>query len=201
MDEIKSELDISNLVPRECLNAKKIPFTTLGNEIGEKVTIYNKKGILIEDFKDIDGTVIRRLLLGSKLYQVQSEICLIQKKIENVEDKTIPLTSPLLMEEENKGKTPKLRNCIDYNTICGSYARAMIGGLSILGDKMKQLVVPFRVLILGTGAGALPMFLVRNFCTVYAQCVEINPDIIDVNIYIYIYRLGKNILAFKKMIE
>lgn len=73
----------------------------------------------------------------------------------------------------------------DRDVLTCEYHSAMLAGLSLIGDDLVQKAkdaVKLNVLVLGTGAGVLPMFIRHQFagCLESIVTVDINPEILRV---------------------
>lgn len=70
----------------------------------------------------------------------------------------------------------------NHDLLCCEYQYAMLGGLSLIANKLqeKQQV---RILVLGTGAGLLPMFLKNQLGERLKEIVtvDINEEILKVS--------------------
>jgi len=194
MEEIQQELNpkVMTLVPKDCVNVDKIPYLRIGENIGKRETIYNDKGILIEDVEDFDGAIIRRLFFESKIEEIQSEANL--KLVPKSSPEATPdvLTKSLLFPEDSKKPEVVILN---HTVLCSDYARAIVSGLSAIVNVITNKP-EFKITILGTGAGVLPMFFKHNFKNSVVQTVDIDSEMLKLGELYYGFRPdGKNLIS------
>jgi hypothetical protein len=157
IEAVKSELSpkILDLAPRGCSNFKEIPFLTVGKDIGERVQVHisSDKGIFVEDYKTEKGDVLRQLVFASKPEQIQSEIQLTYRNTK----KGTPVREHSKATSSLAPKKKQKALVYNHDLLCAEYQQSMLAGLSLV-----PLLAPLdhvRVLVLGTGAGLLPMFV------------------------------------------
>ncbi len=174
IEDIQKELSpkIMSLVPEDCVNRDKIPYLKIGDNIGQRVTVCNQNGIIVEDVADFDGAIIRRLFFESKIEQVQSEVNL--RSIPKGSDPAMSETKSTLFPEN-----PKSMVAINHKVLCSDYARAIVAGLAAIGHVIISKP-KFRVTILGTGAGSLSMFFKQNIANAVVDTVDSDSSIIDI---------------------
>jgi len=89
---------------------------------------------------------------------------------------------------------------LNHDILCCEYQYSMLSGMS-LNPKLVEKD-QLRILVLGTGAGLLPMFLKSQLTTRIKDLVtvDISVDMVKVTfLFLYPFRLEKNISALLKM--
>lgn len=123
-------------------------------DLGKKVLLpdISTSGLIVQDVQEkADGGVVRQVIFEANHDQVQSEVRMVYR---DPTKHTIPekwLANSELCPAK-KGKVAIL----DLDWICGEYANTMLSGLHRVPSLGKRKV---KILVLGTGAGNLPMFL------------------------------------------
>lgn len=182
IETVKSELSpkVVELAPQNCSNYKEIPFLTIGADIGLRQEVYRSPdgSIFVEDLKDggESNEYYRQVVFSSKPEQIQSEVILGYRNSKHEEGwpEHLKAKSPI---------APKKKQRIllfNHDLLCCEYQYAMLAGPSLT---LKLAEKPhLRVLILGTGAGLLPMFIRGQLGDRLAEIitVDINPEIIKV---------------------
>lgn len=161
-----------SLVPADCSNKDKIPFLKIGEDIGKRVTIFNEKGIIVEDVADFDGAVIRRLFFESRIEQVQSEVNL----------REVPITKeiePLMTQSSLFKPDAKKTVVINHRVLCSDYARSMVASFAAISNLIITKPI-LKVIVLGTGAGVFSSFIKLNIPTSIVNTVDIDPAIVEV---------------------
>ena len=188
IDDVKGEMSakILDLAPSKCSNLMEIPFLSVGQSIGDRIEIYKSPDntILIEDNKDDDGDIYRYVVFLSKPEMIQSEILLTYKNSKKGE-------IPQHMVATSKFGEKKKKKVLVYNhdRLSNEYQTAMLTGFTIneaINGKDK-----LRMLVLGTGAGLLPMFLRSQF-------KEVASEIVTVDISEEMVKIGKEYFRFRE---
>lgn len=181
IETVKTELSpkVVDLAPRQCSNYKEIPFLTIGQDIGQRQEVYRSPdgAIFVEDLKDggENSEYYRQIIFSSKPEQIQSEVILAYKNSKSEIPDAIKAKSPIAPKK-------KQRTLIyNHDLLCCEYQYAMLAAPALnlkLAEKGK-----LRILVLGTGAGLLPMFLRNQLNSVLAEIVtvDINPEVIKVS--------------------
>ncbi|XP_069793841.1 eEF1A lysine and N-terminal methyltransferase isoform X2 [Narcine bancroftii] len=83
--------------------------------------------------------------------------------------------------ETEKSLGPKPGQDIDKSYLCCNHHRAMIAGLALLnkeGGVLAEAVI--SMLVVGLGGGSLPLFLHDFFSQSTVDCIEIDPEMLEV---------------------
>ncbi|EDW02775.1 eEF1A lysine and N-terminal methyltransferase homolog [Drosophila grimshawi] len=163
LDEVKSELgySITNLAPAGL--KEKIPYLSLGSEVGKRETLISGCSQISGDFRieevEIADKTLRRLIFLSNQFVVQSEALV----------KTVKI------------KAKKDRKKIDFGYLACQHHRFMSVGVQ-LAATMQSLKkdVYNDVLVIGLGGGGLCSFLHAAFPQARVTAVEIDPIMLEV---------------------
>lgn len=165
------------LAPSPCTNYKEIPFLTIGSDIGERGPVYQSPdgSIFVEDLKDEQSNIYRQVIFSSKPDCIQSECMLVYR---NPGKTTIP--ENLKVQSSIAPKKKQRTLVINHELLCSEYQFSMLSGLCLspkLVEKSK-----LRILVLGTGAGLLPMFLKSQLANRLEEIVtvDINDEIVKI---------------------
>ena len=119
----------------------------------------------------------RQVIFSSKPEQIQSEVVLAYRnsKKEGGFPENIKTTSPIAPKKKQRILT------FNHDLLCCEYQYAMLAGPSLTLRIAEKSQV--RVLVLGTGAGLLPMFLRGQLGDKLAELVtvDINEEVIKVS--------------------
>ena len=182
IETVKTELSpkVVELAPQNCSNYKEIPFLTIGQDIGQRQEVYRSPdgSIFVEDLKDggESNEYYRQVVFSSKPEQIQSEVilCYRNSKKDGGFPENVKAVSPIALKKKQRILT------YNHELLCCEYQYAMLSGPALtlkLGEKTG-----LRILVLGTGAGLLSMFLRSQLDTKLAEIVtvDINPEIIKI---------------------
>lgn len=182
IETVKTELSpkVVELAPQNCSNYKEIPFLTIGSDIGERQEVYTSPdgSIFVEDLKDGSESCeyYRQVVFSNKPEQIQSEVILTYRnsKKEGGWPEHIKAVSPVAHKKKQRVLV------FNHDLLCSEYQYAMLAGPA-LTQKIAEKP-NLRILVLGTGAGLLPMFLRSQLDTKLAEIVtvDINPEIIKI---------------------
>jgi len=100
--------------------------------------------------------VLRQVFYQAKPNQVQSEIGLTYMNPKNAKYQESMKTQSVFMPSKKQRKV-----VFDFDTLACEYHQTMIAGLSLVDWTDRK--EPLRMLVCGTGAGVLPMFIRQNF--------------------------------------
>lgn len=153
---------------------------TIGQDIGQRQEVYRSPdgSIFVEDLKDggENSEYYRQIIFSSKPEQIQSEVILgyrNSKKEGGIPD-AIKTVSPIAPKKKQRTLV------FNHDLLCCEYQYAMLAApaLNLKLAEKGQL----RILVLGTGAGLLPMFLRHQLKDALAEIitVDINPEVIKV---------------------
>jgi spermidine synthase len=155
IDEIKVELNetIKSFAPKELRDMSKIPFLSLGSDVGSRQEVYkgtsNISGdFVVEDVTIEDDQVFRRLIFMSNQNVIQSEARL---------------------------KRLKKKVVADHNHLSCQHHIYLI-----LGVLMMENPSNLQNLVIGLGGGGLLTFIYHNLKELKMTVVEIDPEIVKV---------------------
>lgn len=153
LEQVKTQLSpkVLELAPENCSNKKELPFLSIGSDIGKRVGVYREDGIMVEDYKVDTSEVYRQVVFQGKLEQVQSEAMLVYRNTKNAQD---------LFQANTRLYQKKKQRVIviNHDFLCSEYQRAKMIGMG-LAPKAFLGTDKLNLLVLGTGAGLLTMFL------------------------------------------
>lgn len=110
--------------------------------------------MFVEDLKDEQGNFYRQVIFSSKPEQIQSEALLVYRNPEKKE-----ISEHLKVTSQIAPKKKQRQLVVNHELISSEYQYAMLAGMSLTPKISEKQQI--RILVLGTGAGLLPMFL-RN---------------------------------------
>lgn len=182
IETVKTELSpkVVELAPQNCSNYKEIPFLTIGQDIGQRQEVYRSAdgSIFVEDLKDggESNEYYRQVIFSSKPEQIQSEVILAYRnsKKEGGLPEHVKATSPIAPKKKQRVLV------YNHDLLCCEYQYAMLAGPA-LSLKIAEKT-GLRVLVLGTGAGLLPMFLRGQLGDKLAEIitVDINSEVLKI---------------------
>ncbi|XP_069867250.1 eEF1A lysine and N-terminal methyltransferase-like [Dipodomys merriami] len=188
MDSIQAELSASvmELVPARMPSQQKVPFLSVGGDIGVRTIQHQACSPLsgeyvIEDVQGDDRRFFRRLIFLSSRNVVQSEARLLkdashraQKKRKKEKKKQRSTTNA------SEDLPPAPGQSIDKSYLCCEHHKAMIAGLTLLRNPERLLDSPLALLVVGLGGGSLPLFVHDHFPKSCLDAVEIDPSMLEV---------------------
>ncbi|KAJ3697307.1 hypothetical protein LUZ61_001012 [Rhynchospora tenuis] len=134
-----------------------------------------------------EGLMYRRLVFERSAGLVQSEAFLIRDEKTNQDKKDSPSAS-----KKKKGKKksnlcresdePKSDFSIDHTRLASSYHTGILSGFSLIASSLEAAVKAgekVKVVIVGLGAGLLPMFLHECLPFLQIEVVELDPVVVD----------------------
>ncbi|KAG5681408.1 hypothetical protein PVAND_010846 [Polypedilum vanderplanki] len=155
LDDIKVEINetIKSFAPKELKDMSKIPFLSLGNDVGERKIVFKGTSsmsgdFVVEDVTSDNAQVFRRLVFLNNQFAIQSEALL--KKI-------------------------KKKIGIDHNYLSCQHHVYMIIGL-LMAQKESNL----QNLLIGLGGGGLAMYIHNFLKEVVMTVIEIDSEIVRV---------------------
>ncbi|XP_022094933.1 methyltransferase-like protein 13 [Acanthaster planci] len=173
MSSIKAELSsqVMELAPPGLDESIQVPFISVGDDIGQRDVLYRGNSqwtgdFVVEDVKSDDGETFRRLLfLSGTLIQSQARL----KK-----------ERPRKGRQKQKDKGSGSKVAIDFNYLDFNFHKHMVAGLAAVPQFLDLLAREMRLLIVGLGAGILPMFLHQHFPKLLIDVVELDAAIAEV---------------------
>lgn len=154
IDDIKLELNetVKNFAPKSVRDMSKIPFLSLGSDVGSRNVIYKGTSQISGDFvvEDVltNGDEVRRLIFMSNQNAIQSEA---------------------LLKRVKKGIVA------DHNHLSCQHHVYLIAGM-IMMENAKNL----KNLVIGLGGGGLLTFIYHHLKELSMTAIEIDPEIVKV---------------------
>ncbi|CAK9212256.1 unnamed protein product [Sphagnum troendelagicum] len=201
---------VKQLLPLDCRDAPNVPYMTTNDGLYRRTVVEEIESpmtgtIQVEDVVlDADKSsgnkvgnqnCFRRLVFRRNPNLIQSDASLVLVKGPS-KDKDRPSTVREAGRRhgsgKKKGKAKDSSNSIkqdsaeefkvDHSHLVSKYHEAMIVGLSLIAENLEQAVtkVQIRALVVGLGAGLLPMFLHNHLPIDHIQVVELDGVIGDV---------------------
>ncbi|KAK7318954.1 hypothetical protein RJT34_03663 [Clitoria ternatea] len=208
MDEIQKDLSplVKQLAPAENENGAQIPFMMASDGIKERKLVHQVTSLLtgtiiIEDviYENVDSEVscifpsrelvFRRLVFDRAVNLVQSEGLL---KDEQICSKLVGETGRKKNNGSSKsGKSGSQRRNVGvsrqltvyHGYVASSYHTGIISGFSLISSYMENVASNgkmVKAVIIGLGAGLLPMFLHGCIPFLKIEAVELDPVIVDI---------------------
>ncbi|EDO48242.1 predicted protein [Nematostella vectensis] len=162
MDHIKEELSskVMDLAPEGLTDKTKVPFLSVGGDIGIRKTVHEGSSSLSGDYIVEDITIgedtFRRLVFLINPHGIQSE-------------------AKLFTAKDGKKKAGH----IDFSFLAHSHHKAMVAGLALV-DKLLEKEKKKQALIVGLGGGGLAMFIYQFFSQVAIDAVELDEAVVSV---------------------
>ncbi|XP_004626861.1 methyltransferase-like protein 13 [Octodon degus] len=184
MDIIQAELSarVMELAPAGMPAQQQVPFLSVGGDIGVRTVQHQdcsplSGAFVVEDVQGDDRRYFRRLIFLSNRNVVQSEARLLkdvshraQKKRKKDKKKQQPVDDLPAAPGQS----------IDRSYLCCEHHKAMIAGLTLLGNPELLLETPLALLVVGLGGGSLPLFVHDHFPKFHVDAVEIDPCMLEV---------------------
>ncbi|KAK2438122.1 hypothetical protein P8452_33886 [Trifolium repens] len=202
MDEIQKDLSplVKQLEPKENSNGAQIPFLMASDGIKKRNIVHQTTSpltgsVIVEDvvYENADDEIssifpsrelmFRRLVFERAANLVQSEALLTTKLVGEKKTNSSSKSS-------NKKKGSQRRNDGAYNQmtvyhgyLASSYHTGIISGFTLISSYMENVASSgkmVKAVIIGLGAGLLPMFLHRCIPVLEIEAVELDPVIVDI---------------------
>nr|GLL47828.1 methyltransferase-like protein 13 [Ipomoea trifida] len=205
MDDIQSDLSplVKQLAPSECQDASQIPFMAASDgikkrkivhEITSSLTgpitvddvIYEQTDENISCLFQSDNVMFRRLTFQRTESLVQSEAVLTSEGSQkNITDKD--QKKNLRSKSRKKGSKTSSdgsRNDlkVDHSYLASPYHTGIISGLMLISSYLSSAASKggmVKTVVIGLGAGSLPMFLHRHTPFLEIEVVELDPVVLD----------------------
>lgn len=208
MDEIQKDLSplVKQLEPKENENGAQIPFLMASDgikkrNIVDQITSSLTGSIIVEDvvYENIDSEVgcifpsreliFRRLVFERAANLVQSEALL---TVEHLPTKLVGETERKKTNSSSKSKksVSQRRNdgasnqlTVYHGYVASSYHTGIISGFTLISSYMENVASSgkmVKAVVIGLGAGLLPMFLHRCIPVLEIEAVELDPVIVDI---------------------
>lgn len=167
LDEVKRELSskVMEFAPSDFKKNVKVPFMSIGSNIGQRTLCYSGKSetsgdYIIEDVQGEGEQMFRRLVFLSNQYVIQSEAKLVKEIV-----------------KKNKKKKNHIKWNIDFNYLSCQHHIYMFAGLSFLNLENTENI---NSLMVGLGGGLLPMFMKKHIKKISIDVVELDEDVMKI---------------------
>ncbi|KEH20656.1 eEF1A lysine and N-terminal methyltransferase isoform X2 [Medicago truncatula] len=200
MDEIQKDLSplVKQLEPKENENGAQIPFLMASDgikkrNIVDQITSSLTGSIIVEDvvYENVDSEVgcifpsreliFRRLVFERAANLVQSEALL---TVEHLPTKLVGETERKKTNSSSKSKKRAYNQLTVYHGyVASSYHTGIISGFTLISSYMENVASSgkmVKAVVIGLGAGLLPMFLHRCIPVLEIEAVELDPVIVDI---------------------
>ncbi|XP_028759564.1 eEF1A lysine and N-terminal methyltransferase [Neltuma alba] len=210
MDEIQKDLSplVKQLEPAKNQSGAQIPFLMASDGIKKRNIVHQVTSsltgpIIVEDvvYENVDDDVshvfpssdlvFRRLVFERAANLVQSEAIL---KEEQLPSKLIGETEKKKKKTNSASKSRKKgsqrkvgeatnQSAVYHGYLASSYHTGIISGLMLISSYMESIASSgkmVKAVIVGLGAGLLPMFLHRCIPFMHIEAVELDPIIVDI---------------------
>jgi spermidine synthase len=153
LDDIKNELNdtVKSFAPKGLKDMSKIPFLSLGNDVGSRSIIFsgisNFSGEFVVEDVQSDESTYRRLIFMNNQFVIQSEALV---------------------------KKFKKKTIIDHTHLSCEHHVFMILGMLMAAQKSQNK----HSLIVGVGGGNLMMYIYNYLKNIKLTCIEIDPEIV-----------------------
>ncbi|KAJ3675714.1 hypothetical protein LUZ60_004756 [Juncus effusus] len=202
MDIIQKDLSplVRNLAPGNSEDGTQIPFMMASDGVKERNIVQQVDSkitgpIIVEDVtyeneneenlqKSPENKTYRRLVFERSLGLIQSEALLVREN--NDEKKN---NGSVSNSKKKKGqrkndahKDSKNKLKIDHTCLASSYHSGIISGFSLIASSLEtasQNEQKVKAVIIGLGAGLLPMFLHGSFPFLQIEVAELDPVVVD----------------------
>ncbi|KAJ1407277.1 S-adenosyl-L-methionine-dependent methyltransferase [Sesbania bispinosa] len=209
MDDIQEDLSplVKPLAPNENVNGAQIPFMMASEGIKERNIVHQitsslTGSIIVEDvvYENVDDEVscifpsrelvFRRLIFERAANLVQSEALLkdelLSTKVGETEGKKPNSSSKSRKsgsQKRNSGLGTSSQLTVYHGYLASSYHTGIISGFTLISSYMESAASSgkmVKAVIIGLGAGLLPMFLHGCIPFLEIEAVELDPVIVDV---------------------
>uniref|UniRef100_H2YI45 eEF1A lysine and N-terminal methyltransferase n=1 Tax=Ciona savignyi TaxID=51511 RepID=H2YI45_CIOSA len=188
MQAIQDELStkVMELAPPKLSSTYKVPFVTVGDNVGERNVRYQSGGsggIIVENYVGDAGVWYRQLIFDDKQSQIQSVVRLKKKPGDGVVGNSSSrrtIKHSILAGKKRKSKSDLFP---DASHLASNYSQIMVAGLTSVmwvSFLVNEPSDEFRVLIIGLGGGTLSLYLLHCFPHCHVTAVELDPEIATV---------------------
>lgn len=213
MDDIQGDLSplVKQLAPGKGENGAQIPFMMASDGIKQRNIIHKVSSplsgpVIVEDvaYEKVDADVsrlfpsrdliFRRLIFERTKSLVQSEALLSKEgsshEVNHIERKKSSSSSKSKRKGAQRGNEASNQLGVYHSYLASSYHTGIISGFSLISSYMENMVAAgkiVKVVVIGLGAGLLPMFLHECMPFLHIEVVELDPVIVG---------LAKNFFGF-----
>ncbi|GAU32171.1 hypothetical protein TSUD_68420 [Trifolium subterraneum] len=192
MDEIQKDLSplVKQLEPKENSNEAQIPFFMASDGIKKRNIVHQitsplTGSIIVEDvvYENVDDEIsrvfpselmFRRLVFERAVNLVQSEALLNTKLVGEKKTNSSSKSKKKGSQRRNDGAYNQMT--VYHGYLASSYHTGIISGFTLISSYMETV----KAVIIGLGAGLLPMFLHRCIPVLEIEAVELDPVIVDI---------------------
>lgn len=205
MEDIQKDLSplVKQLAPAGNDIDSQIPFMMAGDGIKQRSTVSEVTSrftgpIIVEDvvYENVDSSIsclvpsedliFRRLIFKRTEGLVQSEALLtrdgspnkIVAKVEN----TVGLSKSKKRATQRKNKESHGQMIVNHGYLASSYHTGIISGLALISSHLECVASSgnqVKAVIIGLGAGLLPMFLHESIPCLQTEVVELDPTVLN----------------------
>ncbi|XP_045821203.1 eEF1A lysine and N-terminal methyltransferase [Trifolium pratense] len=200
MDEIQKDLSplVKQLEPKENSNEAQIPFLMASDGIKKRNIVHQitsplTGSIIVEDvvYENVDEEIscafpsgelmFRRLVFERAANLVQSEALLTTKLVGEKKNNSSSKSKKRGSQRRNDGAYNQMT--VYHGYLASSYHTGIISGFTLISSYMKNVASSgkmVKAVIIGLGAGLLPMFLHGCIPVLEIEAVELDPVIVDI---------------------
>ncbi|CAH9120890.1 unnamed protein product [Cuscuta epithymum] len=201
MGDIQSDLSplVKQLAPIECVDVSQIPFMAASDGIKQRNIVHEITSSLtgamtVDDvmYEHTDenishlfssaNVIFRRLTFQRTESLVQSEAvltCEVSQNYKVEKNKKKSLTS----KSRKKGSQTNSEGLkVDHRYLASQYHTGIISGLTLVSSYLSSISSKggmAKTVVIGLGAGLLPMFLHRHISSLEIEVVELDPVVLD----------------------
>ncbi|XP_054805019.1 uncharacterized protein LOC129308061 isoform X2 [Prosopis cineraria] len=208
MDDIQKDLSplVKQLEPAENQSGAQIPFLMASDGIKKRNIVHQVTSslsgpIIVEDvvYENVDNNIshvlpssnlmFRRLVFERAANLVQSEAILKEEQSpskligETEKKKTSSASKYRKRGSQRKNGGTTNQSAVYHGYLASSYHTGIISGLMLISSFMESIASSgkmVKAVIVGLGAGLLPMFLHRCVPFMHIEAVELDPVIVDI---------------------
>ncbi|KAL3506430.1 hypothetical protein ACH5RR_031812 [Cinchona calisaya] len=205
MDDIQKDLSplIKQLEPGDCSNGAQIPFMAASDGIKQRNIVHQVSSsltgpIIVEDViyeKNDDyisrlfpskDVIFRRLIFERSKALIQSEALLTRvgsQEVGELGQKKTRLTTKHKRKGNHKRSEPNNDLRVDHNYLASSYHSGIISGFILVSSYLGTVASKgdtVKAVVIGLGAGLLPMFLHGCLPFLEIEVVELDSVVLDV---------------------
>lgn len=181
LKSIQDELSerVMELAPPDLESNVKVPFLSIGDDIGERRVRFEGESqfngkFVVEDVKPGDGAIYRRLIFLSNKHLVQSEVQLKQQPHKAI-------SGGKKGRKKKPAKNPEEADLvIDESALSIDFHSGFVAALATVQDVLQKIESELRVLLIGLGGGNLPVFLHTHFKQIHLDVVELDGAMLQV---------------------
>ncbi|KAJ4790958.1 Methyltransferase-like protein 13 [Rhynchospora pubera] len=205
MKVIQTDLSplVVHLAPEKIEDDSPIPYMMAGDGVKQRIIVQKAASkitgpVIVEDVvyespdednnssSSTEGLMYRRLVFERSAGLVQSEAFLVREDKADQDKKDSPSVSKKKGKKKNNLRRasvePKSAFSIDHTRLASSYHTGILSGFSLIASSLEAAVEAgekVKVVIVGLGAGLLPMFLHECLPFLQIEVIELDPVVVD----------------------